>query len=266
MGKKKTKTGRSTRPNAGLEQEYYRRMQALIQEMANSVDYWLSAEYKRQQPEIVGDASPAKALTEKLFAIKGRWNTKFGQMAKSIAVWFVNRANTYASNSVKNKLKADSITVNMRVTPAVQNVLDSLYEQQVSLITSIPEQYLTLVQTLVQQSVVNGRDIGFLKAELKQRYRLTENRAKTIARDQNAKATNAIARERCKSTGITEGIWIHRAGGSKSYRESHIGMNGQRFTLSEGCYDPHVQRHIQPGELINCKCDFRPVIPQFGNT
>ncbi|MBC8949363.1 phage head morphogenesis protein [Xenorhabdus sp. TS4] len=240
-------------------------MQGLIQEMTDSVDYWISAEYKRQQPEIVGDASPAKKLTEKLFAIKGRWNTKFGQIAKSIAVWFVSRANTYASNSVKNKLKADSITVNMRVTPAVQNVLDSLYEQQVSLIKSIPEQYLTQVQTLVQQSVVNGRDIGFLKEELKKRYSLTESRAKTIARDQNAKATNAIARERCKSSGITEGIWVHRAGGSKSYRESHIKMNGQRFKLSEGCYDPHVQRHIHPGELINCKCDFRPVIPQIGS-
>ncbi|BET96524.1 phage head morphogenesis protein [Xenorhabdus taiwanensis] len=241
-------------------------MQGLIQEMADSVDYWISAEYKRQQPNIVGDASPAKELNRKLFSVMGRWKTKFNQMAESIAIWFVNRANTYASNSVKNKLKADSITVNMRVTPAVQNVLDSLYEQQVSLIKSIPEQYLTQVQTLVQQSVVNGRDIGFLKEELKKRYSLTENRAKTIARDQNAKATNAIARERCRSSGITEGIWIHRAGGSKSYRESHLKMHGQRFKLSEGCYDPHVQRYIHTGEEINCKCDFRPVIPQFGNT
>ncbi|WP_047680912.1 MULTISPECIES: phage minor head protein [Xenorhabdus] len=234
--------------------------------MADSVDYWISAEYKRQQPNIVSDASPAKELNQKLFSVMGRWRMKFNQIADSIAVWFVNRANTYASTSVKNKLKADSITVNMRLTPAVQNVLDSLYEQQVSLIKSIPELYLTQVQTLVQQSVVNGRDIGFLKEELKKRYSLTENRAKTIARDQNAKATNAIARERCKSSGIAEGIWIHRAGGSKSYRESHIKMNGQRFTLSEGCYDPHVQRHIHPGELINCKCDFRPVIPPIGSS
>ncbi|MDE9552794.1 minor capsid protein [Xenorhabdus bovienii] len=266
MGKKKSKTARSTRPNAGLEREYYRRMQGLIQEMADSVDYWISAEYKRQQPKIIGDASPAKELNRKLFSVMGRWKVKFNQMAESIAVWFVNRANTYASNSVKNKLRVDSITVNMQVTPEVRNVLDSLYEQQVSLIKSIPEQYLTQVQTLVQQSVVNGRDVGFLKEELKKRYGVTESRAKTIARDQNAKATNAIARERCKSSGITEGIWIHRAGGSKSYRDSHIKMSGQRFNLIEGCYDPHVQRHVHPGELINCKCDFRPVIPQIGSS
>ena len=156
------------------------------------------------------------------------------------------------------------MTVSMQITPEVQTVLDSLYETQVGLIKSIPEQYLTQVQTLVQQSVTNGRDVGFLKEELKKRYGITGRRAKVIARDQNAKASNAISRERCKSAGITHGIWVHRAGGSKTYRQSHLKMNGEKFELAAGCYDPHEGREVHPGELINCKCDFRPVIPKPG--
>ena len=248
-----------------MEVEYRKKLSDLIDEMSNSVDYWLTAEYRRNESEIVGDASPAKALNKKLLSVMATWREKFDKKAESIALWFVRRSNMYASRSVSNKLKAQGMTVNMRITPEVQNVLDSLYETQVSLIRSIPEQYLTQVNSLVQISVQNGRDIGFLKDELKKRYGITERRAKVIARDQNAKASNAISRERCQQAGITHGIWVHRAGGSKSYRHSHVKMAGTEFDLSKGCYDPHEGRAVMPGELINCKCEFRPVIKLPGD-
>ncbi|WP_261261749.1 phage head morphogenesis protein [Serratia fonticola] len=265
MAKVRTaKTAKSTPPNAGLEKQYREKLQELISEMSTSVNYWISAEYRKQESEIVGDASPGKALSNKLISVMATWREKFDKKAESIALWFVRRSDAYTSRSVSNKLRAEGMTVSMQITPEVQTVLDSLYETQVGLIKSIPEQYLTQVQTLVQQSVTNGRDVGFLKEELKKRYGITERRAKVIARDQNAKASNAISRERCKSAGVTHGIWVHRAGGSKTYRQSHLKMNGEKFELAAGCYDPHEGREVHPGELINCKCDFRPVIPKPG--
>lgn len=228
--------------------------------MSNSVDYWLTAEYKRHEPKIVGDATPSKLMNRKLISVMGRWQLTFRQKAEDIAAWFVRRADAYSSGSVVNKLRAEGMSVNMQLTPEVRNVLDSIYETQVSLIKSIPEQYLTQVSTLVQESVSRGRDIGYLKEELKQRYGVTERRAKVIARDQNNKASNAISQQRCQSAGITHGIWVHRAGGSKSFRHSHVKMNGTEFELSKGCYDPHEGRMVMPGELVNCKCEFRPVI------
>lgn len=240
--------------------EYQKKLQSLVDDMSNSVDYWLSAEYKRQEPKIVGDASPAKLMNKKLLSVMARWRETFNKKAEDIATWFVRRSDAYASMSVKNKLRAEGMTVNMQITPEVRNVLDSIYETQVNLIKSIPEQYLTQVSTLVQESVIRGRDIGYLKEELKQRYGITERRAKVIARDQNNKASNAISQQRCQSAGITHGIWVHRAGGSKSYRHSHVKMNGTEFELSKGCYDEHEGRMVMPGEEVNCKCEFRPVI------
>lgn len=228
--------------------------------MSDSVDYWLGAEYRRNESQIVGDDSPAKAVSKKLLSVMASWREKFDQKAESIALWFVRRSNAYASTSVANKLKVQGMTVSMQITPEVQNVLDSIYETQVSLIKSIPEQYLTQVSVLVQESVSRGRDVGYLKKELQDRYGITERRAKVIARDQNAKASNAISMERNLQAGITHGIWVHRAGGSKTFRHSHVKMNGTEFELSKGCWDDHEKQWVMPGELINCKCEFRPVI------
>ena len=220
--------------------------------MSTSVNYWLAAEYRRNESEIVGDASPAKSMSKKLMDVMATWRETFDKKAESIALWFVRRSNMYATTSVSNKLKAQGMTVNMRITPEVQNVLDSLYETQVSLIKSIPEQYLTQVSVLVQESVTRGRDVAYLKDELKHRYGITERRAKVIARDQNAKASNAIAVERSRQAGITHGIWVHRAGGSKSFRHSHVQMAGTEFDLSKGCWDDNEKKWVMPGELVNC--------------
>ena len=245
--------------------EYRKKLSKLIEEMSASVNYWIAAEYRRNESEIVGDSSPAKLLGKKLFEVMATWRETFDKRAESIALWFVRRSNMYATTSVSNKLKAQGLTVNMRITPEVQNVLDSLYEKQVTLIKSIPEQYLTQVSLLVQESVTRGRDVYGLKKELKERYGLTERRAKVIARDQNAKASNAIAVERSKQAGITHGIWVHRAGGSKSYRHSHVKMSGAEFDLSKGCWDDHEKKWVMPGELINCRCEYRPVIKLPGD-
>lgn len=233
--------------------------------MSSSVNYWLGAEYRRNESEIVGDASPAKSLNKKLLDVMATWRETFDKKAESIALWFVRRSNTYASKSVSNKFKVQGMSVSMRITPEVQNVLDSIYETQVSLIKSIPEQYLTQVSVLVQESVTLGRDVAYLKDELQHRYGITERRAKVIARDQNAKASNAIAVERSRQAGITHGIWVHRAGGSKSFRHSHVKMNGTEFELAKGCWDDHEKKWVMPGELINCRCEYRPVIKMPGD-
>jgi uncharacterized protein with gpF-like domain len=106
--------------------------------------------------------------------------------------------------------------------------------------------------------------------ELHHQFGVTERRARMIARDQTNKATNNLSRQRLLSYGINKGIWMHTASG-KTYRETHAldhtqgGMDGAEYFIDEGCYDPNpnVQDYIQPGELVNCYCVCRPVIPQL---
>ena len=67
---------RPIRPNAGLECEYRRRMQALIKEMHGSVIYWLSAAYRKKPPEVIAlaaDRSPIADLMKMVQSLARRW-------------------------------------------------------------------------------------------------------------------------------------------------------------------------------------------------
>jgi hypothetical protein len=66
--------------------------------------------------------------------------------------------------------------------------------------------------------------------------------------------------------GIDECVWVH-SGGGREPRPTHLkaGRDKVRFKTSEGWFDPDpkVRRHIQSGELINCRCTQRPVLKGF---
>ncbi|WAT10141.1 phage minor head protein [Rouxiella badensis] len=231
--------------------------------MNKSVSYWLEAEYKRQMPGIAQDANPAKVMAARLSKLLTQWRERFNEHAEITSSWFVRSTDKAVSSSVTHALNTAGMSVKMRNTPELKNVLAATYQTQVSLIKSIPEQYLTQVDLLVQESVSRGRDIAWLRDELQQRYGVTRRRAIMIARDQNNKATNAIAVERNIAVGVTEGIWEHHSGGSKTYRQSHVkaGNDKLKFDLRKGAYIGG--QWIMPGELPNCNCTFRPVVPGF---
>ena len=41
-------------------------------------------------------------------------------------------------------------------------------------------------------------------------------------------------------------------------------MNGKHFSLVEGLYDRTAGKKVLPGELVNCRCTYRAVVPDFG--
>jgi uncharacterized protein with gpF-like domain len=92
---------------------------------------------------------------------------------------------------------------------------------------------------------------------------VTHRRAALIARDQNAKAKAAIERAEREELGITEAVWQHSHAGVEP-RPTHVAMDQQRYTVTQGMWDSEVQKYIWPGTEINCRCTDRAVIPGFG--
>jgi uncharacterized protein with gpF-like domain len=93
---------------------------------------------------------------------------------------------------------------------------------------------------------------------LKALYPKAANRAVLIARDQSNKANGVVIRARRLELGISEAIWMHSHAG-KVPRPDHVAANGRRFKVAEGCLISG--EYIQPGELINCRCTSRAVLP-----
>jgi uncharacterized protein with gpF-like domain len=264
---RRVKTLQPVRPNVGIARSYQRRLDKLIEEMHNSLVYWLRAAYRKRPPEmhrLAQDASPARTLQSTFNGLRRRWEKRFDEQAQELAKYFTMTAAQRSDAALKSILKRGGMSVEFVKTRAVNDVLAATIHENVSLIRSIAAQHLGAVEQMVARSVHAGRDLGMLTDQLQQQFGVTKRRAALIARDQNNKATAQVQRVRHLELGIKEAIWLH-SGGGREPRPSHVkaGREQMRYDLSKGWFDPEVQRYIFPGELISCRCVSRPVIEGF---
>lgn len=272
--KPKTVTLQALRPSQGLEVEYRRRLKKLIKEMNDSVTYWVEAGYrkntpviaqdKRMVPSMAFDEMPANILIEAIRKLSRRWLKAFDTAAEQMAEFFAKDARKRTDDQMKRIMKKGGFTVEFKMTRAMRDVLNATIGANVSLIKSIPEQYLKNVEGAVLRSVQAGRDLGSLAKELKKNYGVTDRRAAFIARSQNNLASAAMERARQIELGIDTAIWVHSGGGEP--RPSHLKAGRERtvFSVSEGWPDPALGgKRIWPGTEPNCKCVSRAVVKGF---
>ena len=241
--------------------DYQRRLMALVRSMAADVGGSIRAIYEANVPLIAEDATPSEKLAVLMNDLRDRWEARFEREARSLASWFVGKVSEGVKRAQENAMRIAGLgdfAVRYDFGNIKADVATAAVSENVTLIKSIPSQYLTDVEGLVMRSVSTGRDLNGLGQELAKRYDITARRAALIARDQNNKATEAIARSNDIDAGMTHGEWIH-VPGRKSSRESHVRMHGKIFDLREGLYDPSVGRKIMPGELVACNCTYRPI-------
>lgn len=205
-------------------------------------------------------ASPNTRLNTALKRWGDRWTGKFDKAANRLAKEFTTRSFGATQTVFRTVLAQSGFTVKFKATRESLEAFRATVSENVGLIKSIQSQYHTKIQGDVWRAVTRGSDLSTLSKNLKQSYGITTKRAALIARDQNAKAKATIENTRRQELGITRAIWQHSSAG-KEPRPSHVAMNGKLFDLAKGMFDPDEQQWILPGQLINCRCTSRAVIP-----
>ena len=253
---------RPVRPNAGVEAQFRKRLVKEIEDMGLSVRYWLEAAYKAYPPRIAMDAIPANELRDAMAKLSRQWLYRFDELANWLADYFAEDIAERSDAALSHALRQAGFTVKFKITPAMRDILRATVHENVNLIRSIPQSYLTQVEGMTMRSVQTGRDLSSLSRDLQARLGVTKRRAALIARDQNNKATSAFQRVRQIELGVEEAIWMHSHAGKKP-RPSHVRMNGKTYDVKQGMWDSAEGRYVFPGELINCRCTSRSVIPGF---
>jgi SPP1 gp7 family putative phage head morphogenesis protein len=233
--------------------------------MAKSVTHWVRAGYRANTPEIAQDESPAEALRRLLGILKRRWFKRFDKAAQDLATYFSTAVSKRSDATLKSILKKGGFAIEWKMTRAQNDIIRASIAENVSLIKSIPQQYLTNVEGMVMRAVQVGGDVGGLVKDLQREYGITRRRAVIIARDQNSKANANLTRARQIEIGVTEAIWLHSHAGRKP-RPTHVAMDGKRYNVVEGMYDPAEGKHIFPGQLVNCRCLSRSVTRMYKAT
>ena len=244
--------------NRGVEAAYQKKLQALIAEMANSYEYWLVAQYKKAPPVIAEDASPVRSILSSVKTLGARWIKRFEEAAPVIAEAYLNSLFGATDKAFRQALKDAGWAVEFKMTKTVKEAFLASLNENVGLIKSIPQQYLTQVEGAVMRSYSAGRDLQQMVSDIRAIHPITKRRAELIARDQSNKANAVVIRTRQMELGITEAIWMHSHAG-KTPRPDHVKADGEKYKIAEGCLISG--KYIFPGEEINCRCNSRAVLP-----
>lgn len=237
-------------------------MKKQLEKMHKSVSYWITPTV-RDNNLTIGDQDIdfSSDVSKRLNWLKEMWSARFSVFSVKISTKFSNSVKRWVDHSVKISLK-DVMAVDFEMTDAMKKNVKNIVESNVNLIKSIEEQYFSQITTIALESVTRGRDMQYLSEQLQNQLGVSKRRADFIARDQNDKATVQLSRVRHLELGITKGKWRH-SGGGKHPRPKHVKANGEIFELNKGLPVGEGDKYVLPGEEINCRCIYSPVIEGF---
>lgn len=255
---------RAIHANAGVEAWYRGELDAAIRAMHDDVRAGVLAAYSVAEPvELAKDAAtrnPSLFIRRALIRYGKKWTLRLDKLSLKLSREFASKSFNVTQIQMKAAFKDAGFTVAFKPTPGSVAAYQAVAAEQVNLIKSIPQQYLKDVQSKVWQSVMKGGDLHTLSASLHETYGVTRDRAALIARDQNNKAKATIEKTRRQEIGVKKAVWMHSSGG-KVPRRTHIAMDGKLYDLAVGMWDSAAGKYVLPGELINCRCTSKAILP-----
>lgn len=263
--------GLSLNPNVSIEARYYARLERLIDRMTAEAEKDLTRLFKGEAAEeyFAQDESVASQARKLTNALLRKFEDLFNAASKPIAEQFAgasDRASSAAVHSSVQQLTGGLSLPTSAITAPMKEVLKATISENVSLIRSIPQQYLAGVQGAVMRSITTGNGLQDLVPYLKKHKDITIRRARMIANDQTRKAFNNLNKGRMLKVGLKKYRWLHTAG-SKEPRKLHKDvLNGQIFSFDDPpVIDDNTGERGIPGQAINCRCRMVPVLDFEGD-
>lgn len=136
--------------------------------------------------------------------------------------------------------------------PGLAGMIGGFARDNAGLITSIPTNFATEVEGLVQQAVFAPRLHPALARDIDRRFSVGQSRARLIARDQISKLVGNVNHARQRELGVSRFTW--RTVEDDRVRDEHDDLDGEVFD-----YDDPPEEGL-PSEAVNCRCSAEPVL------
>lgn len=249
---------------APVQQRYTKELGAMVAQMTAQV----SREVRKlfETPEATAyfatDASIGSGSRILMNQLSAKFNALFARKAKGLATRMVKQIDKAATAGTHSSLQKLSGGMSLRtsiVTPDMVDTFKAIVSENVGLIKSIAQTYLTQVQQAVARSIASGNGLQDLVPALEKYEGMTHRRAHNIALDQTRKAYNNVARDKMQALGVESYMWNH-SGGSNQPREDHIEMDGNVYRFDDPpVIDERTGERGIPGQAPNCRCTMTPI-------
>jgi SPP1 gp7 family putative phage head morphogenesis protein len=245
---------------------YYAELRRMIAAVTADINKYIMPRVREFAPEYASDSaielndSWVDVLTAAMGFVRSRWSSpQFKTFANDTARKFVSAAN------LSNRKRTEK-DIGINVYADQQELADYLQvsiSDNARLITSIPDQYLTQVESIVMTNVRAGGRPSAIAKSLAQQFDVTERRAKMIARDQTAKINGDLNRMRQTDAGFPFFQWMDSE--DSRVRDRHEYLANHLTAYGKGIYrwdnPPLSDRGVPiiPGSDFQCRCYARPV-------
>lgn len=263
----------------GVEAKYFRQLKGYFKPLTDYVTKYINENMepllRGDSQEIKLDAIPGNAFRDMLNNLENWLSVYMPDISeipdnKNNNVIFMGLGKTaqeaysFAEKDFEKVLEK-GIHVNVPISaPWWDDMRNSWTEDNYTLITSNAKNYVSEINTLTEQAIVNGLSPMKLKDEImKATEGLSDKHCKLLARDQMGKLSGQITQAQMEEIGLELYVW------STSYddrvRDSHAMMEGLlcRWDDASVCsYDngktwvprPSGAVDLHPGQDIQCRC------------
>lgn len=228
----------------------------------------------------------AREVGRELEAVRQNYDFQLGITAEQIAENWVDKVNKYNRQKFMAQMrKVLGINIAAIVDEAMKDDLDVMIQESASYIKSIPNYLVGHVADRVLQHfkgipMPEGRT---LRQQIKEEFKVSDGRAKVLARDQTSKMNTSISAIRQTNLGIEWYVWktvqdervVGKPGGlypktTKLHKNHYIMQNklckwaDQNVYSDDGgkTWKPRTAEmpHNHPGDDIMCRCRPAPYI------
>jgi SPP1 gp7 family putative phage head morphogenesis protein len=249
-------------PPKPLEREYAKQILVIIREvhaalapLIAEVPQLIEAALRERRFDIRFDADKSKL---RALANQARDVMKMNLTAvrlESLAQKYGQATSQFQKNQLAKQAKAALGVDLFMADRKVAVLLDGFVTANVTLISNLPEQIISGVESSIVNAVQKGMRSEDLAEELEKKFGMNEDRAAGIARDQIGTVYGQINAARQQELGITRFKW--RTSRDERVRDEHEARERESED-NPYSYDDPPDGEL-PGEPINCRCYAEPV-------
>lgn len=152
-----------------------------------------------------------------------------------------------------------ALTKEIATAPTGQ-VMQMLMIENVDLITSIPRKAAERVHQLTMEAISStSARSDEIAQEIMRTTRVTESRAKLIARTEVARTASILTQSRSEYVGSTHYIW--RTVGDADVRDAHRKLEGKVIAWDSPPIAGSNGERAHAGQIYNCRCYPEPILP-----
>ena len=268
-GNKRSKKAKPVKQSASTGISYNVELRKMVREIQRNIKELVIPLLRALEPEYTADnvmtvtdawSDDLRVVLERL---RARWSSpEFVEASNRMASSFVRTADQVNRARFNKNMRSIGLDI-YGDSPELAEYLRASANDNARLIRSIPDQYLTQVESIVYTNVRAGGRPADITKTLSAQFGITERRAAFIARDQTAKINGDLVAKRQVNSGFEYFEWDDSD--DERVRDRHEEIANKVTAYGKGIYrwdNPPLSDSgtpIIPGQDFGCRCTARPV-------